>query len=312
MASALEIKHLIGLRGVSHADLRLLLDTAKNFREVLERPVKKVPALRGVTVVNLFFENSTRTRISFELAEKRLSADTVNFSSSNSSLTKGESLLDTVRNIESMKIDMVVVRHKGTGVPRFLAENTKATVINAGDGCHEHPTQGLLDIATMESRLGNIEGRRVAIIGDIRHSRVARSNIHALHTLGAEVVLCGPPTLMPEDLTQLPVQKVNHLEEAIRGSDVIMSLRLQKERQEDGLLASDREYRDCYGITLSRLDRWNPDAIVMHPGPVNRNIELDSAVADSERAVILEQVTNGVAVRMSALYLLAGGEGGQV
>ena len=309
MSNALEIKHLIGLRGVSKNDLRLLLETSKRFREVLDRPVKKVPALRGVTVVNLFFENSTRTRISFELAEKRLSADTVNFSSSSSSLTKGESLLDTVRNIESMKIDMVVVRHQGTGVPQFLAENTNARIINAGDGCNEHPTQGLLDIATMESRIGSVEGKKIAIIGDILHSRVARSNIHALNTLGAEVVLCGPPTLMPDDLSLLPAKRVLKLEDAVRGSDVIMSLRLQKERQSDGLLASDREYRDCYGITMDRLNKWNDKAIIMHPGPVNRNIELDSAVADSDRAVILEQVTNGVAVRMSALYLLAGGEG---
>lgn len=306
--SLLETKHLIGLRGVSHADIRLLLDTGKSFREVLERPVKKVPSLRGVTVVNLFFENSTRTRISFELAEKRLSADTVNFSSSNSSLKKGESLLDTVRNIEAMKIDLAVVRHSTTGVPKFLAENTNLTILNAGDGAHEHPTQGLLDMLTMESHLGDLKGAKVSIIGDVLHSRVARSNIWGLHTLGAEVTICGPDTLLPKDLSGLPVRVESRLEEAVKGSDVLMCLRLQKERQDKALLSSEREYRDLYGITSQRLEQWNPDVKVMHPGPVNRNIELDSTVADSPNSLILDQVTNGVAVRMSALYLLGGGE----
>ncbi len=308
MSDELSIKHLLGLRGVCESDLRIILNTASSFRELLDRPVKKVPALRGVTIVNLFFENSTRTRLSFELAEKRLTADAVNFSSSNSSLKKGESLLDTVRNIEAMKIDLVVVRHKGTGVPKYLAENTSATIVNAGDGCNEHPTQALLDILSMEQKIGSVKGKRICIIGDVLHSRVVRSNIHALNTLGAEVVLYGPPTLMPNDLTLLPVTIAKTLEEAIVGSDVIMTLRLQKERQAAGLLASDREYRDAYGITKERLEKWNPKAWVMHPGPVNRNIELDSAVADGPKSIILDQVTNGVAVRMAVLYLLAKGD----
>ena len=305
------IDHLIGLRGVSKEDLRTIIKTAGSFREVLDRPVKKVPALRGVTIVNLFFENSTRTRISFELAEKRLSADSVNFSSSNSSLKKGESLLDTVRNIEAMKIDLVVVRHQGTGVPQYLAENTSATIVNAGDGCHEHPTQALLDIFSMEQKIGSVEGKKITILGDILHSRVARSNIHALSTLGAEVVVYGPPTLMPKDMEYLPATMAKSLEEAITGADVVMSLRLQKERQDDGLLASDREYRDAYGITSERLEKWNPNVWIMHPGPVNRNIELDSSVADGPKSIILDQVTNGVAVRMAVLFLLAGGKEAQ-
>lgn len=306
--SLLESKHLIGLRGMSHADLRLLLDTGKSFREVLERPVKKVPSLRGITVVNLFFENSTRTRISFELAEKRLSADTVNFSTSNSSLKKGESLIDTVRNIEAMKIDLAVVRHSTTGVPQFLADNTDLTILNAGDGAHEHPTQGLLDMLTMESHLGDLKGSKISIIGDVLHSRVARSNIWGLHTLGAEVTVCGPSTLMPKDMSLMPVKVEASLEKAISGADVVMCLRLQKERQDKALLSSEREYRDLYGVTSDRLSKWNPNAKIMHPGPVNRNIELDSTVADSPQSLILDQVTNGVAVRMSALYLLGGGE----
>lgn len=306
--SLLESKHLIGLRGMSHADLRLLLDTGKSFREVLERPVKKVPSLRGITVVNLFFENSTRTRISFELAEKRLSADTVNFSTSNSSLKKGESLIDTVRNIEAMKIDLAVVRHSTTGVPQFLADNTDLTILNAGDGAHEHPTQGLLDMLTMESHLGDLKGSKISIIGDVLHSRVARSNIWGLHTLGAEVTVCGPSTLMPKDMSLMPVKVEASLEKAISGADVVMCLRLQKERQDKALLSSEREYRDLYGVTSDRLAKWNPHAKIMHPGPVNRNIELDSTVADSPQSLILDQVTNGVAVRMSALYLLGGGE----
>lgn len=306
--SLLESKHLIGLRGMSHADLRLLLDTGKSFREVLDRPVKKVPSLRGVTVVNLFFENSTRTRISFELAEKRLSADTVNFSTSNSSLKKGESLIDTVRNIEAMKIDLAVVRHSTTGVPQFLADNTNLTILNAGDGAHEHPTQGLLDMLTMESHLGDLKGSKISIIGDVLHSRVARSNIWGLNTLGAEVTVCGPSTLMPKDMSLMPVKIEDSLQEAISGADVVMCLRLQKERQDKALLSSEREYRDLYGVTSDRLSKWNPHAKIMHPGPVNRNIELDSTVADSPQSLILDQVTNGVAVRMSALYLLGGGE----
>lgn len=306
--SLLQTKHLIGLRGVSREDLRSLLDTAKSFRDILDRPIKKVPSLRGVTVVNLFFENSTRTRISFELAEKRLSADTVNFSSSSSSLTKGESLLDTVRNIEAMKIDLAVVRHSTTGVPQFLAENTNLTVLNAGDGAHEHPTQGLLDMLTMESAWGDLKGAKISIVGDVLHSRVARSNIWGLATLGADVTLCGPQTLMPRDCSGFPVSVKTKIEDAIKDADIVMCLRLQKERQDKALLSSEREYRDLYGMTMERIQKWNPEVKVMHPGPVNRNIELDSSVADSSNSLILDQVTNGVAVRMSALYLLGGGE----
>ena len=303
------MKHLLGLQGVPEEEIYAILDTAKSFRELRDRPVKKVPSLRGTTIVNLFFENSTRTRISFELAEKRLSADLINFTSSGSSISKGETLLDTVHNIESMKIDLVVVRHSGAGVPAFLAKNTHAIVLNAGDGAHEHPTQALLDMFTMRQRFGEIKGLRVAIVGDIRFSRVARSNAWGLKTLGADVVFCGPPTLMPGDMSDLGVEIAPNLEQAVRGADVVMALRVQRERQNDGYLASEREYRACYGITRERLDAWNPSAMVMHPGPVNRNIELDSEVADSEQSVILDQVTNGVAVRMAALYLLAGGIG---
>jgi aspartate carbamoyltransferase catalytic subunit len=305
--SLLSIRHLLGLRDVPASDIQQILDAGEQFRDVLERPSKKVPALKGVTVVNLFFEDSTRTRISFELAEKRLSADTVNFSSSGSSLNKGESLLDTVRNIEAMKVDLAVVRHKGTGVPGFLAQNTRCQILNAGDGANEHPTQALLDMLTIRRALGELKGARVAIIGDIRHSRVARSNCYGLRTMGADVVLCGPPTLMPKHMDAFDVQVEKNLEDAIRGADVVMALRLQKERQDDGLLPSDREYRQVYGITQERLDAWNPKAKILHPGPINRNTELDSTVADGANSLIMEQVTNGVAVRMAALYLLAGG-----
>lgn len=301
------MKHLLGLRGVSEEEILSLLDTAKSFRELLDRPVKKVPSLRGTTVVNLFFENSTRTRISFELAEKRLSADLVNFSTSGSSISKGESLLDTVRNIESMKIDLVVVRHSGAGVPAFIARNTDAIVLNAGDGANEHPTQALLDFFTMRQKFNSFKGLRVAIIGDIRFSRVARSNAWGLRTLGADVVFCAPPTLMPKDLSRLGVQTTSSIEQAVRGADVVMTLRVQRERQESGYLPSDREYREGFGMTRERLDSWNPHAMVMHPGPVNRNVELDSAVIDSQQSVILDQVTNGVAVRMAAMYTLVGG-----
>lgn len=301
------MKHLLGLRGVSAEKILAILDTANSFRELLDRPVKKVPSLRGTTVVNLFFENSTRTRLSFELAEKRLSADLVNFSTSGSSISKGESLLDTVRNIESMKIDLIVVRHSGAGVPAFIARNTEAIVLNAGDGANEHPTQALLDFFTMRQRFKDFKGLRVAIVGDIRFSRVARSNSWGLKTLGADVVLCGPPTLMPKDLSRLGVKTTTSLEQAVRGADVVMALRVQRERQDSGYLASEREYRAGYGITRERLDEWNPDVMVMHPGPVNRNVELDSKVIDSPQSVILDQVTNGVAVRMAALYTLVGG-----
>jgi aspartate carbamoyltransferase catalytic subunit len=307
--SRLGIKHLFGLREVDSSDIRLILDTAASFREVLGRTVKKVPSLRGITVVNLFFENSTRTRISFELAEKRLSADTVNFSTGGSSLAKGESLEDTVRNIESMKVDVVVVRHSSTGVPAFIADVSDAIVINAGDGCNEHPTQALLDIFTMEQRLGGLKNKKVTIVGDIRHSRVARSNVWGLKALGADVTLCAPSTLMPADSSVFGVRVTHNLSAALEGADVVMALRLQKERQQGGLLPSLYEYRQRFGITRTALDRYCPNAIIMHPGPVNRGVELDSDVVDGPQSVILDQVTNGVAVRMSVLYLLSGGEG---
>ena len=306
--SALEIKHLFGLRGVSKHDIRLILDNAKQFREVLERPVKKVPSLRGMTVVNLFFENSTRTRTSFELAEKRLSADTVNFTSSNSSVKKGETLVDTLRNIEAMKIDIVVVRHKGTGVPKFLADNSNAIIVNAGDGAHEHPTQALLDMLTIEEKLGTLEGKNVTIVGDIRHSRVARSNLWGMTTMGAHVTLCGPSTLVPRN-TEL-MDKVtweSDVKKAVKDADAIIALRLQKERMDDALLPSMREYRNTFGITHELLECAKDKVLIMHPGPINRGVELDSEIADGENSVILNQVTNGVAVRMAVLYLLAGG-----
>ena len=306
--SALEIKHLFGLRGVSKHDIRLILDNAKQFREILERPVKKVPSLRGMTVVNLFFENSTRTRTSFELAEKRPSADTVNFTSSNSSVKKGETLVDTLRNIEAMKIDIVVVRHKGTGVPKFLADNSKAIIVNAGDGAHEHPTQALLDMLTIEEKLGTLEGKNVTIVGDIRHSRVARSNLWGMTTMGAHVTLCGPSTLVPRN-TEL-MDKVtweSDVKKAVKDADAIIALRLQKERMDDALLPSMREYRNTFGITHELLECAKDKVLIMHPGPINRGVELDSEIADGEHSVILDQVTNGVAVRMAVLYLLAGG-----
>ena len=264
---ALQIKHLFGLQGVSKSDIRTILDNAKQFREILERPVKKVPSLRGMTVVNLFFENSTRTRTSFELAEKRLSADTVNFTSSNSSVKKGETLVDTLRNIESMKIDIVVVRHKGTGVPKFLAEHSNAIIVNAGDGAHEHPTQALLDMLTIEEKLGTLEGKNVTIIGDIRHSRVARSNLWGMSTMGAHVTLCGPSTLVPRN-TDL----MNHVtwepdvKKAVANADAIIALRLQKERMDDALLPSMREYRNTFGITEELLECAKDKVIITHPG----------------------------------------------
>lgn len=306
--SLLSVRHLIGLQGMPKEDLDALMTTSARFRELLERPVKKVPSLKGMTVLNLFFENSTRTKISFELAEKRLSADTVSFSSAASSIKKGETLLDTVQNIEAMKIDMMVVRHSGTGVPKLLADHTSAQIINAGDGANEHPTQALLDMFSMIQVLGDLKGAKVAIVGDVRHSRVVRSNVYGLRTMGVDVVLCGPPTLLPRFEESLGVKYTTSLEEAVRGADVVMTLRLQKERMADGLLPSDREYRTVFGITQEKMDLWNPDAYIMHPGPINRNIELDSDLADGPKSLVLNQVTNGVAARMAVLYLLAGGE----
>lgn len=306
--SALEIKHLFGLRGVSKNDIRLILDNAKQFREILDRPVKKVPSLRGMTVVNLFFENSTRTRTSFELAEKRLSADTVNFTSSNSSVKKGETLVDTLRNIEAMKIDIVVVRHKGTGVPKFLADNSNAIIVNAGDGAHEHPTQALLDMLTIEEKLGTLEGKNVTIVGDIRHSRVARSNLWGMTTMGAHVTLCGPSTLVPRNTDLMDkITLESDVKKAVQNADAVIALRLQKERMDDALLPSMREYRNTFGITHDVLEYAKDNVLIMHPGPINRGVELDSEIADGDNSVILNQVTNGVAVRMAVLYLLAGG-----
>jgi aspartate carbamoyltransferase catalytic subunit len=302
----LSIKHLLGLKDVPEQDITLILDTADNFFEVLQREIKQVPTLKGVTIVNLFYENSTRTRISFELAEKRLSASPLNFSASTSSVSKGESLRDTMRNIEAMKIDMVVVRHGAAGVPLFLTRCTDATIINAGDGLHEHPTQALLDMMTIRQKLGRLKGLKVAIIGDILHSRVARSNAWGMATMGMKVVLCGPPTLLPQHPEIFGVEVTDNIENALDGTDVVMMLRLQLERQNAGLFPSIREYRERYGLDLDKMSKLPDSVIVMHPGPINRGIELASNVADGERSVILDQVTNGVAVRMAVLYLLGG------
>jgi len=303
----LSSRHLLGLEGVTSGELNLIFDTADTMLEVLDRPIKKVPPLRGTTVVNLFYESSTRTRFSFELAEKRLSADTVNFSASGSSVSKGESLIDTMRNIEAMKTDMVVIRHGSSGAPHKLARECDSAVINAGDGQHEHPTQGLLDILTIRRKFGKVKGLTVTIVGDIMHSRVARSNIWGLRTLGAEVRLCGPSTLMPVEIEKMGVQVFHHLDPALEGAHVVNVLRIQKERQQGGLLPSLREYTRLWGITHERLTRMHPDYVVMHPGPINRGVEIVPQVADGPRSVILPQVTNGVAVRMAVLYLLAGG-----
>jgi aspartate carbamoyltransferase catalytic subunit len=304
----LQRRHLLGLDGMSAEEINLILDTAQSFKEVSERPVKKVPALRGKTIANLFFEPSTRTRISFELAEKRLSADAVNFSASSSSVKKGETLRDTAENIQAMKVDMLVMRHGASGAPHFLAKILSASVINAGDGTHEHPTQGLLDIFTLRERWGGVEGRKVVIVGDIMHSRVARSNIFGLVTLGADVTVCGPPTMMPPHVDRLGVTVESHLRRAVEGADAVNVLRIQLERQRTSLFPTLDEYARVFGVTDEVLRLAKPDCIVMHPGPMNRGVEISQDVADGERAVILEQVTNGVAVRMAVLYLLSGGE----
>ena len=302
----LSSRHLLGLEGVPAEDITRILDTAENLKTILSRPIPKVPTLRGITVVNLFYENSTRTRISFELAEKRLSADTVNFSSSGSSVKKGETLKDTVRNIEAMKIDMIVVRHASAGVPHYLTQCTDAVIINAGDGRHEHPTQALLDMMTLREKWGTLRGKKVAIIGDIRHSRVAGSNMRGLVTMGAEVMVCGPATLMPPGIEQFGVKVTYNIDEAIEWADALNVLRIQLERQEKGLFPSIREYHAEFGITRERIERAQKEIVIMHPGPINRGVELDSDVADSDASIILEQVTNGVAVRMAVLVLLSG------
>ncbi len=297
---------LLDLEELSKEEIELILTTAKSFKEVSTRDVKKVPALRGKTVVMLFFEPSTRTRISFELAAKRLSADTLNISSQGSSLAKGESILDTAKNIEAMNVDMIVVRHTSAGVPKVLADALGPSVINAGDGCRAHPTQALLDIFTMKERLGRIEGLNVGIVGDILHSRVARSNIWGLTKLGAKVTLCGPSTLMPIGIEQLGVQVTYDLKDVLNNCDVAMVLRLQKERQQEKFLPSIREYAKMFGINQEKLQTASKDILIMHPGPTNRGVELSAEVADGPHSVILEQVTNGVAIRMAVLYLLLG------
>jgi len=301
-------KDLVGLEPLSREQIELILDTAEPFKEVSERQIKKVPALRGKTVVNLFFEASTRTRISFEFAEKRLSADTVSVAAAGSSVSKGETLVDTARNLEAMRIDMVVIRHQSSGAAQFLGQRIASNVINAGDGKHEHPTQALLDMLTIRDKFGKIEGLKVAICGDVLHSRVARSNIWGLTKLGAKVAVCGTPTLVPREIRELGVEVLPRIEDAIAWADALNILRLQLERMEKGYIPSLREYNRVFGVTVERLEKAPKDLVIMHPGPMNRGVEIDSAVADGPHSVILPQVTNGVAVRMAVLYLLAGGK----
>jgi aspartate carbamoyltransferase catalytic subunit len=303
----LSVKHLLGIRDLTPKDITTILDTAVRFKEVLQRPVKKVPALRDISILNLFFENSTRTRISFELAEKRLSADTINFTTSSSSVSKGETLLDTVNNILSMKVDMIVMRHSASGAPHFLAKHVSASIINAGDGINEHPTQGLLDAFSIQEKLGSLEGKKVAIIGDIMHSRVALSNIYLLTKMGAEVTVAGPPTLIPKYMKEAFGVRVEYdVKKALQWCDVANVLRIQLERQNQVLFSSLREYNLAYGITRRLLESLNKEIVIMHPGPINRGVELDSDVADSSHSIILQQVENGLAVRMAVLYLLSG------
>ena len=300
-------KDLLALEPLSAEQINLILDTAEPFKEISERAIKKVPTLRGATIVNLFFEASTRTRISFEFAEKRLSADTVNVASSGSSVSKGETLVDTARNLEAMRIDMVVIRHGASGAAKFLADRIESNVINAGDGTHEHPTQGLLDLLTLRDHFKSIKGLKVCICGDVLHSRVARSNIYGLTKLGAEVAVCGPRSLMPNAIDQLGVTVFDRIEDAIQWADALNILRLQLERMTAGYIPSLREYNRVFGVTRERLERAPKDVLILHPGPMNRGVEIDSDVADGPHSVILDQVTNGVAVRMAVLYLLAGG-----
>src|SRR6476620_8159268 len=303
----LSTNHLLGIKDLTPADISLILSTATQFKEVLQRPIKKVPSLRDTTIVNLFYENSTRTRISFELAEKRLSADTINFSASGSSVTKGETLLDTVNNILSMKVDMVVMRHSASGAPHFLARHIPAVIINAGDGINEHPTQALLDAFSISEKFSTLKGVKVAIIGDIMHSRVAQSNIYLLTKMGAEITVCGPPTLIPKYIDQAFNVRVEYdLRKALEWCDVANVLRIQLERQNQVLFSSLREYNLAYGISKKLLNSLPKQITIMHPGPINRGVELDSDVADSDQSIILQQVENGVAVRMAVLYLLAG------
>ncbi|MES2554669.1 MAG: aspartate carbamoyltransferase catalytic subunit [Bacteroidota bacterium] len=302
----LSVEHLTGIRDLTRQDIELIFQTADSFKEVINRPIKKVPSLRDITIANLFFENSTRTRLSFELAEKRLSADVVNFSAASSSVKKGETLIDTVNNILSMKVDMVVMRHPNPGAALFLSQRTNTRVINAGDGTHEHPTQGLLDAFSIRERLGTVEGKKVAIIGDILHSRVALSNIYTLQKLGAEVMVCGPTTLIPKYIDQLGVKVEHNLQRALEWCDVANMLRIQLERQDIQYFPSLREYSMQFGLNKEILDNLDKEIVVMHPGPINRGVEITSDVADSKQSIILQQVENGVAVRMAVIYLLAG------
>src|SRR5688572_23556695 len=307
--SKLSQRHLLGIKNITSEDIELIFETADNFKEVINRPIKKVPSLRDVTIANVFFENSTRTRLSFELAQKRLSADTVNFSASTSSVKKGETLLDTVNNILAMKVDMIVMRHASPGAPHFLARHINANIVNAGDGTHEHPTQALLDAYSIREKFGTLTGKKIAIIGDILHSRVALSNIFALQKLGAKVMVCGPPTLIPKFINQLGVQVEFDVKKALEWCDVANVLRIQLERQQIKYFPSLREYSLYYGITKKTLDNLKKQIIIMHPGPINRGVELSSDAADSQHSIILDQVENGVAVRMAVLYLLAGANG---
>lgn len=304
--SKLSQRHLLGIKNIHRQDIELILETARNFKEVINRPIKKVPSLRDVTIANVFFENSTRTRLSFELAQKRLSADVINFSAAASSVKKGETLLDTVHNILAMKVDMMVMRHASVGAPHFLAKHIQANIVNAGDGTHEHPTQALLDAFSIEEKLGSVAGKKVALIGDILHSRVALSNIFALKKLGAQVLVCGPPTLLPKHIRSLGVDVETDVQKALHWCDVANVLRIQLERQQLRYFPSLREYTLYYGITKKMLDNLKKQIVLMHPGPINRGVELSSDAADSGHSIILDQVENGVAVRMAVLYLLAG------
>jgi aspartate carbamoyltransferase catalytic subunit len=301
----LSTRHLIGIKNITEEDIQLIFETADNFKEVINRPIKKVPSLRDITVANLFFENSTRTRVSFELAEKRLSADIVNFSASSSSVSKGETLLDTVNNILSMKVDMVVMRHPAPGACMYLEERIPANIINAGDGTHEHPTQALLDAYSIRERLGDVAGKKIAIIGDILHSRVALSNVFCLIKLGAKVRVCGPPTLIPKYYADLGVEVSYDIRDTLHWCDVANILRIQMERQDIRYFPSQREYHQYFGVTKKLLDELDREIVIMHPGPINRGVEITSDVADSQHSIILQQVENGVAVRMAVLYLLA-------
>ncbi len=303
--ASISVNHLLGIKDLQKSDLDIIFDTAVEFKQVINRPIKKVPSLRDITIANVFFENSTRTRLSFELAEKRLSADVINFSSSSSSVKKGETLLDTVKNILSMKVDIIVMRHSSPGAPHFLAKKIDAQVVNAGDGTHEHPTQALLDTFSIKEKLGDIEGKKVVIVGDISHSRVALSNIFALQKLGAEVKVCGPPTLIPKYIEEIGVKYEADIKKALVWCDIANILRIQLERQQAANFPSLREYSLYYGVNKRLLDSLDKEIVIMHPGPINRGVELDSDVADSDHSIILEQVENGVAVRMAVLYLLA-------